>query len=54
MSKEEVIALMKSSKSDLEWNKNCDLVKEAYNGYPDWWYMEVIISGLLAATKANW
>jgi len=46
MEKSEVIALMVSSKSDLEWNANCDKVKEACNGYPDYWYAEIILSGL--------
>jgi hypothetical protein len=32
MDKEEVISLMESSKSDNEWNDNCDKVKEAFGG----------------------
>lgn len=54
MNEQEVVDLMKSSKSENEWNKNADKVKSAYNGYPDFWYKSIIMSGLLATTKANW
>jgi hypothetical protein len=46
MDKLEVITLMESSKSENEWNNNCGKVKEACNGYPDYWYREIIMSGL--------
>lgn len=46
MTQDEVIALMKSSKSASEWNDNCDKVKAACKGYPDFWYGAVIASGL--------
>ncbi len=46
MDKEEVIDLLRSSKNSQEWNDNCDLVKKAFNGYPSWWYQEIILSGL--------
>jgi len=46
MNREEVIALMKISKSETEWNANCDKVKEACGGYPDYWYPDIIGSGL--------
>lgn len=46
MKKEEVVKLMKSSKSEKEWNENCDKVKKECNGYPDFWYVEIIMSGL--------
>ncbi|MEI7616568.1 MAG: hypothetical protein WCJ54_07625, partial [Actinomycetota bacterium] len=40
-----VIALMKGSKNDVEWNVNCDKVKAANNGdYPDFWFKEIIIN----------
>lgn len=54
MEKQEAIDLMKSSKSEDEWNTNCDTIKIVFNGYPDWWYMEIINSGLLAKVKMNW
>lgn len=39
--------LMRSSKNEKEWNDNCDLVKKANNGYPSFWYAEIILSGLI-------
>jgi hypothetical protein len=46
MEKSDVVSLMESSKSESEWNNNCDKVKDACNGYPDYWYREIIMSGL--------
>jgi hypothetical protein len=47
MEKHEVLDLMRSSKNSKEWNVNCDTIKKAHNNnYPDWWYQEVILSGL--------
>lgn len=47
MEKQEVIDLMKTSKNDKEWNANCATVKNAHgNSYPDFWYAEIISSGL--------
>lgn len=38
--------LMLSSKSEQEWNDNTDAVKHANNGFPSFWYSEIILSGL--------
>ena len=39
---------MKSSKNVDEWNANCDKVKDAHDGgYPDYWYVEIIIYGIV-------
>ena len=46
--------LMSSSKSEREWNDNCDKVKAANGGYPHWWFLEIVISGLMANTAAGW
>ncbi len=54
MSREEVISLMEGSKSETEWNANCDKVKAACGGYPDFWYSAIIQSGLAARVSANW
>jgi len=51
---EGVKSLMESSKSEAEWNANCDAVKAANGGYPNFWYALVIQSGLLAETSLNW
>ena len=54
MNEKEVVALMESSKSEAEWNANCDKVKAACGGYPDYWFGSIIGSGLLALTMAKW
>ena len=54
MTKEEVVSLMKNSKSSQEWNENCDKVKKAFNGYPNWWYLTIVQSGVYAQAKATW
>jgi hypothetical protein len=46
MTREEVIALMESSTSETEWNDNCDKVKSACGGYPDYWWEAIMQSGL--------
>lgn len=51
---EGVVSLMESSKSEDEWNANCDKVKVAHKGYPNWWYKEIMMSGVAAKTKAKW
>lgn len=50
MTKEEVLNLMSSSKNEQEWNTNCDKVKKEFNGYPSWWYVEVVLSKLADKT----
>jgi hypothetical protein len=48
MTKEECIALMKSSRDDNEWNHNCAKVKAAHGGgYPNYWYSTFIASGMI-------
>ena len=54
MTEQEVIDLMKSSKSETEWNKNCDTVKAKCGGYPSFWYTKIVISGLASQTAATW
>lgn len=46
---QEVVALMKSSRSEAEWNANCDKVKAANDGYPSFWYKAIISSGLMSS-----
>jgi hypothetical protein len=51
MTQKEVIDLMKSSKNPQEWNANCKTVKDSNdNNYPNYWYAEVILSGLMDET----
>lgn len=53
MTKQEAIDLMKTSTNNDEWDANCDKVKDAFLGYPDWWYKEIILSGLMRSTLGN-
>jgi hypothetical protein len=54
MTKDEAIKLMESSKSVTDWNANADEVKTANNGnYPNWWYREIIMSGLAGKVTAH-
>jgi len=54
MLKSEVLDLMGSSKSELEWNANCDAVKKAFGGdYPEWWYEEILCSGIASRTMSR-
>lgn len=50
---QDVVAFMKSSKSETEWNNNCDLVKEAFNGYPEFWYSAIVLSGVAQETLSS-
>lgn len=51
MNREDVKNLMRSSKTENEWNKNCDKVKDVFSGYPDFWYHDIIMSGLANETR---
>lgn len=53
----DVVELMKSSKSEQEWNANCKKVKSANGGnYPGFWYAAVVNGGALghAMAAGNW
>lgn len=50
MNRQEVIDLMKGSKSESEWNANCDKVKREFGGYPDFWYEAIIQPGVAKET----
>ena len=43
--------LMMGSKSETEWNENCDKVKAHFGGYPDFWYALVVLGGALEFAK---
>lgn len=48
MTKNEVVEMMTSCTNNKEWGEACDRVKEAHGGgYPDYWYSEMIMSGLI-------
>lgn len=55
MNEQQVVDLMKSSKSEEEWNANRDKVKTVFGGYPDFWYRAIVLSGLAAeVTATSW
>ena len=53
MNREEVAKLMESSKSEQEWNNNCDAVKLRCGGYPPFWFEAINISGLASRVLAS-
>lgn len=50
---EGVKTLMESSTSESNWKSNCEKVKKANNGYPEFWYHVIVLSGLMARTVAK-
>jgi len=53
MTRIDVINLMESSLTEDEWNQNCDRVKNEFGDYPEWWYKEIVLSGVATRTSAN-
>lgn len=47
MTIDEVKELMRSSKSEQEWIANVKRVKLFFDGYPSFWYKEIVLSGLV-------
>jgi len=54
MEEKDVVELMKSSKTEQEWNDNCDRVKREFGGYPDFWYSAIVLSGIAREAKSSW
>ena len=55
MDENKVVELMKSSKSEQEWNKNCNTVRKSHGGaYPTFWYKAIVLSGVSGETAAKW
>lgn len=55
MGEQEVVELMRSSRSEEEWNANCDKVKAAHRGqYPIFWWRAIMLSGVLKETQDAW
>lgn len=55
MTQLQVINLMRSARSEADWNNKCDIVKKAFSGsYPDWWFSTVIQSGLMTQVRQSW
>ncbi|MGL4666791.1 MAG: hypothetical protein ACRCWR_02540 [Saezia sp.] len=48
-------SLMRTSKSEAEWNNNCDRVKQANdNDYPSFWFSGIILSGIMTEARSSW
>jgi hypothetical protein len=55
MTQEEVVKLMESSKSEKEWDDNCDTVKKAHAGrYPEFWFVAILLSGVANRVMSSW
>ena len=54
MDGKQVVELMRSSTSAEAWNKNAAQVKAACNGFPEFWYMCVVLSGVMVETQSTW
>ncbi len=54
MNQDEVVALMESSKNEQEWNDNADTVKRKCDGYPDFWFSAIMLSGVHMAVTGGW
>lgn len=54
MTEKEVLELMESSRHGKEWNANCDKVKAAFGGYPDFWFRLILASGVATRIVATW
>ena len=53
LTQDEVVELMKGSKTEAEWDANADAAKKAYGGWPHFWYTEIIDSMLFAKKLAE-
>ena len=53
MNQAEVVSLMAGSRSEAEWNANVEKVKAACGGYPEFWYLAIVESGLAYWTSAR-
>lgn len=40
-------ALLRSCRTEREWNDACATIKSAHGGYPADWYAKVVLSGLM-------
>lgn len=53
MNQQDVVKLMESSNTKEEWNANCDKVRQACGGYPNFWYSAIVQSGVAKKTTAK-
>ena len=48
------IASLEACTSSREWDVVCDDIKDAYSGYPEDWYLKVVMSGLMSRVSSHW
>lgn len=52
---QDVVKFMSAATSENDWNDRCDKVKAAFGGdYPDFWFFDIVMSGVVTRTKAKW
>ena len=49
-----MVAHMSASTSADDWNRRRDEVKRANAGYPQFWFADVIMSGVASDTQSRW
>ena len=55
MSKEEVFSLMYSSKNANEWEHNCEVVSNSFEGdFPSFWADLIHVSGVFKTLQESW
>ena len=54
MTPEELRKLMGSSRNEQEWGDNCDKVKAECDGYPDFWFETIVLSGFMHKVQEGW
>lgn len=52
---EDVKAALNETRSEDDWTRVCDAVKQANDGgYPAWWFQEIILSGFGDRMMGKW
>lgn len=44
---------MRGATSESDWNDRCDKVKDANNGYPDFWFTAIMMSRLASQVMSK-
>ncbi len=54
MKEQEVTDYMKAATSEADWDDRADEVKRRCDGYPSFWYMTIVVSGLMNQVVQSW
>jgi len=49
-----VAEFLKTSTNEADYAKKVDEIKKCNNGYPDFWYETVVLSGLSSRIRFDW